>query len=73
MNAVSRQTVLANTLDQPLPELSFVIPAHNEQGCIGQTVSQVCAFSKKLGQTIEIIVVDDGSTDATFDEAQRSC
>ena len=73
MNAVSRQTVLANTLDQPLPELSFVIPAHNEQGCIGQTVSQVCAFSKKLGQTIEIIVVDDGSTDATCDEAQRSC
>jgi dolichol-phosphate mannosyltransferase len=47
--------------------LSVVIPARNEEGCIGETLA---ALSEAL--TIErieheIIVVDDGSSDRTFD------
>jgi glycosyltransferase involved in cell wall biosynthesis len=51
------------------PDLSFVIPAFNEQGNITQTIQQVCAEASRLVPTFEVIIVDDGSTDATFTEA----
>ena len=52
------------------PELSFVIPAYNEAGNISKTIRRVDAEARKLVASFEIIVVDDGSTDSTFEEAK---
>lgn len=41
--------------------LSIVLPAYNEEGAIGPVVEAL----KALGLNAEIVVVDDGSTDAT--------
>lgn len=49
------------------PLVSVVIPAHNEETGIARTISSVYASSYK---NIEIIVVDDGSTDATAQVAR---
>ena len=46
-------------------KLSVVIPARNEEGSIAETVATVAARLDEEGIDREIIVVDDGSTDAT--------
>ena len=48
-------------------DISVVIPAFNEEECIGRCVDEVRAVIARLGGRYEIIVVDDGSTDGTFD------
>ena len=45
--------------------LSIIIPAYNEEALIGELLRRVCAVSLEEGLGKEIIVVDDGSTDAT--------
>lgn len=45
--------------------ISFVIPAHNEEELIGETLRFLRASAVALGEPFEIIVVDDASTDAT--------
>lgn len=45
--------------------LSVVIPARNEEGCIAGTVRALAATLAAEGIAHEILVVDDGSTDAT--------
>jgi dolichyl-phosphate beta-glucosyltransferase len=44
--------------------LSVVIPAYNEERVIGTTISKVAAYLESRGEN-ELIVVDDGSRDAT--------
>jgi len=44
---------------------SIVIPACNESQRIGATLEKVVAYVAKMGWTAEIIVVNDGSRDAT--------
>jgi dolichyl-phosphate beta-glucosyltransferase len=45
--------------------LSVVIPAYNEAERVGKTLNSVDAYLKKLPYSYEIIIVDDGSRDAT--------
>ena len=45
--------------------LSIVIPAYNEEARIGSTLEQVIGFLSSRPYTWEILVSDDGSTDAT--------
>lgn len=47
------------------PYLSLIIPAYNEARRIAETVKTVRAYLDAFGRPYEIIVVDDGSTDAT--------
>ena len=49
----------------PIPELSVLLPAFNEEACIEAVVREVAGVLRGLGRPFEIIVVDDGSTDAT--------
>jgi len=49
--------------------LSVIIPAYNESHHIFDNLQQVC--KTLLGHNFEIIVVDDGSQDSTFEESQR--
>lgn len=51
---------------------SFIIPAHNEERLIGPTIEALHSAARAGGLTYEIIVADDGSTDATSDVAARS-
>lgn len=60
---------------QPLKErplLSIVIPARDEQKKIGADIGAASAFLAGLGSPGEILVVDDGSRDATAQEASRA-
>ena len=47
-------------------QLSVVIPAYNEEGGIGRTLAGL----REALPTCEIIVVDDGSTDGTVEQAR---
>jgi len=54
-------------------KLSVVIPARNEAGNIGSTLDNLCRRLAQESIRYEIVVADDGSTDATPDEVmQRS-
>lgn len=51
--------------------LSVVIPAHNEEGSIADTVTAIGDVLERHGIDHEVIVVDDGSTDATATAVAR--
>jgi dolichol-phosphate mannosyltransferase len=51
--------------------LSVIIPAQNEQESIGKTLEHLYAVLQNSGVPHEIIVVDDGSTDATWTELEK--
>jgi glycosyltransferase involved in cell wall biosynthesis len=60
------------THDEPvLVDVAIVIPAFNETASVGPTVDRVRAAMATTRRTNEVIVVDDGSTDRTADEAER--
>jgi dolichyl-phosphate beta-glucosyltransferase len=58
----------------PLPsggagiDLSIVIPAYNEEKRIGPTLHAVAAYLARRGWSAEVLVVDDGSADATVEK-----
>jgi glycosyltransferase involved in cell wall biosynthesis len=45
--------------------ISFIIPAHNEERELPQTIEAIQRAAQTTGRPFEIIVVDDSSTDAT--------
>lgn len=47
------------------PHLSIVIPAYNEESRIGSSLDRLREFLETFDQSWEIVVVDDGSSDAT--------
>ncbi|MCS6918922.1 MAG: glycosyltransferase family 2 protein [Fimbriimonadales bacterium] len=53
------------------PRLSVVIPAYNEQTRIERTLQRIVEYLNARGETYEILVVSDGSTDATETLVQR--
>ncbi len=48
------------------PMISVVIPAHNEERNIHPLYDSLTTVLNRAGYEFEIIIVDDGSTDATF-------
>ena len=55
----------------PYPTYSIVIPAYNEAGRIPATLEAVVETVREKRWSAEVIVVDDGSTDATADVVRR--
>src|SRR5260370_29005225 len=59
------------TLTRPPPRsVSFVLAAHNEEGLVSRRLDELNLLIKAAGVEGEIIVVSDGSTDATADLAR---
>jgi dolichyl-phosphate beta-glucosyltransferase len=56
---------VTTTLD-PVPDLSIVIPAYNEEARIGPFLDSVGAYARIHPLLVEVVVVDDGSTDGTL-------
>ena len=55
----------------PLRLLSVVIPARDEEGCIASTVEHLHIELRLQNVPHEIVVVDDGSTDRTWEILQK--
>ncbi len=47
------------------PQYSIVIPAYNESARIGRAMEEVLSCARDRGWSVELLIVDDGSTDAT--------
>ena len=65
--ALARRDRGSNTL--PMPMISFVIPAHNEEALIGAAIDSIHDAVEGVDGEWEIIVVDDASTDRTSEIA----
>src|SRR5512134_1249710 len=50
------------------PELSIVIPVHNESPNIKSLYDELTQTLGQYGRSYELIVVDDGSTDDSFEQ-----
>jgi dolichyl-phosphate beta-glucosyltransferase len=46
-------------------ELSVVIPAYNEASRLGESLGHLLSYLERRGRPFEVLVVDDGSADAT--------
>lgn len=55
------------------PNLSIIIPAYNERERIGGTIEKILGYLKRENLNAELIIVDDGSTDATCAMAKNVC
>lgn len=52
--------------------LTIIIPAWNEERAVAQTVAAALAVGPLLGGPVEVLVVDDGSTDQTAARAEAT-
>ena len=55
----------------PVPFLSLIIPAHNEEARLPETLKQVFEFTERQSYPVEIILVENGSSDRTYQIAQE--
>ncbi len=67
-----RLPTLPSTTAAPLSLLSVVIPARDEEGCIASTIHHLNVELALRGVPHEIVVVDDGSTDRTWEILQET-
>ena len=56
--------------DDELPKVSIIIPAYNEGESIGKTLKSILASDYPKGK-LEVVVVNDASTDNTLEEARK--
>lgn len=56
-------------MDPASVEVTVVLPAHNEEGNVLPLMDQFGELSRKARFTIEVVLVDDGSTDQTLPRA----
>jgi glycosyltransferase involved in cell wall biosynthesis len=52
-------------------DLSIVVPLYNEEESVGALYEEVRAAAESLGRSWELLLVDDGSSDATVDRLRE--
>ena len=73
LTATPELTAAPHPAPAALTLLSVVIPAHNEEGCIVSTVEHLHLELSLHRVPHEILVVDDGSSDATWQKLLDLC
>lgn len=53
------------------PSISLVIPVYNEEENIDSLYSKIVDSATNLGRTWEVILIDDGSTDKSYQKLER--
>ncbi|MDR6597533.1 glycosyltransferase family A protein [Saccharothrix longispora] len=56
---------MSQTIASQAPTLSVVFPAYNEEKWIGSSIDAVLVAAAEADWKVEVVVVDDGSTDGT--------
>ncbi len=55
-----------------MPKYSIVVPLHNEQENVTDLYDRLKAVMEANGETFEMVLVDDGSTDGNLRAAARN-
>ena len=53
--------------------LSVVIPVFNSAGIVGTTIDRTVAFFRRLALRFEVLCVNDGSDDASWEVLEEGC
>ncbi len=53
------------------PEISIVVPVYNEEPLLEELCSRLKSVCDELNNSYEILIVDDGSDDGSFEKLQR--
>jgi undecaprenyl-phosphate 4-deoxy-4-formamido-L-arabinose transferase len=53
------------------PEISIVVPVYNEKALLEELCARLSSVCKALNRSYEILMVDDGSDDGSFEKLQR--
>jgi cellulose synthase/poly-beta-1,6-N-acetylglucosamine synthase-like glycosyltransferase len=61
----SGESVARSYADNRMPSVSFLIPAYNEERIAGRCVASIDKAAAKYNGEVEIIFINDGSTDGT--------
>ncbi|AQL41865.1 hypothetical protein BV210_03650 [Halorientalis sp. IM1011] len=56
--------------EPPYPTVSVIVPAYNEEGYVGECIESILDTTYPTDR-LEVVVVDDGSEDGTFQEATQ--
>src|SRR3984957_12367499 len=65
MTDASQPSPIQSSTGSSAVELSLVVPAYNEQEVLDELMRRVEPAMQQTGRTFEMVVIDDGSTDAT--------
>ena len=58
-------------MTEPVPQVSIVVPAFNEERRLGRTLARIREWMDASGMSYEVLVVDDGSKDGTRAIAEK--
>lgn len=58
-------------MNSKIPELSVFFPFWNEEKNIAKVISSAILVAEKIAKKWEILIIDDGSTDKTYDIGQK--
>ncbi|MEM5825790.1 MAG: glycosyltransferase family 2 protein [Candidatus Aenigmatarchaeota archaeon] len=61
----SKKEIIKNKI-KILPSVSIIVPAHNEEGNISRIINNIANLNYPK-EKIEVILIDDGSSDATYE------
>jgi hypothetical protein len=61
----SRESPARSYADNRMPSVSFLIPAYNEERIAGRCIASIDKAAAKYDGEVEIIFINDGSTDGT--------
>jgi glycosyltransferase involved in cell wall biosynthesis len=67
----TRRIPTASGEETGAPELSVVVPIYNEEGSVGPLCEAIRAALDPAAASYEVVLVDDGSTDATLERLRR--
>jgi len=56
----------------PLPRLSIIIPAYNEESRLPRSLKRLDGYVARLNREVEVLVVENGSTDGTATVVEES-